>query len=77
VLISPLYSWREKDFAAGFGDKADPIFTDRSALERAILALTMAHLFPSEQAWLRENTFRMEFGTFDWRLNDLTGGRIN
>ena len=77
VVVSPLYSWREKDFAAGFGDKAGAEFKERSALERAILALTIDHLFPSEQAWLRENNFRMEFGQFDWRLNDLTGGRIN
>ena len=77
VVVSPLYSWREKDFSAGFGDKGDPAFKDRSALERAVLALTLEHLFPSEQAWLRESNFRMEFGQFDWRLNDLTGGRVN
>lgn len=77
VTVSPLYSWREKDFAAGFGDKADEEFRSRSAIERAILAITIGELFPSEQAYLRENRFRMEFGTFDWRLNDLTGGRVD
>lgn len=77
VVVSPLYSWREKDFAAAYGDKADAAFQDRSAIERAILALTLEHLFPSEQAWLKENRFRMEFGKFDWRLNDLTGGGVN
>ena len=77
VTVSPLYSWREKDFAAGFAAKADPVFKDRSPIERAILALTIDHLFPGERAWLRENRFKMEFGTFDWRLNDLTGGRVD
>ena len=77
ILVSPLYSWREKDFAAGFGEKAPGVFKERSPIERAILAMTIDHLFRSEQAWLRENKFRMEFGTFDWRLNDLTGGRID
>ena len=77
VAVTPLYSWREKDFAAGFADKADPVFKDRSPVERAILALTLAHLFPGEQAWLRENKFKLEFGPFDWRLNDLTGGRVD
>ena len=31
----------------------------------------------AEQAWLKENAFRMEFGKFDWRLNDLTGGGVD
>ena len=77
VVVSPLYSWREKDLAAAFADKADPAFAGRSPIERAILALTIEHLFASEQAWLKENRFRVEFGRFDWRLNDLTGGGVN
>lgn len=77
VIVSPLYSWREADLTAGFSDKADAVFANRSALERAILALTLEHLFPSEQAWLRENAFKMTFGEYDWRLNDLTGGRVD
>lgn len=77
VVVSPLYSWREKDLAAAYADKADPAFKDRSPIERAILALTIEHLFSSERAWLKENGFRMQFGTFDWRLNDLTGGGVD
>jgi len=77
VTVSPLYSWREKDLTAAFGEKSAQVFKDRSAIERAILALTLPHLYPSEQAYLRQNTFRMEFGEFDWRLNDLTGGRVD
>lgn len=77
VTMSPLYSWREKDFAAGFGGKAEDVFKERSPLERAVLAVTIEHLFPVERAYLRQNRFKMEFGKFDWRLNDLTGGRID
>ena len=77
VVVTPLYSWREKDFVSGYAGKADEAFKDRSPIERAILALTLEHLFADEQAWLRQNRFKMEFGTFDWRLNDLTGGRVD
>ncbi|MEX2272203.1 MAG: DUF547 domain-containing protein [Vicinamibacterales bacterium] len=77
IIVSPLFSWREKDFADGFAGRAEKVFKDRSPVERAILAMTLPHLFPSEQAYLRENTFTMAFGEFDWRLNDLTGGRID
>lgn len=77
VILSPLYSWREKDFVVGFAGKADPVFSGRSPIERAVLAMTLAHLFPREQAYLRENRFTMTFGEFDWRLNDLTGGRVD
>lgn len=77
ITVSPLYSWREKDFVAGFADEADAVFKDRSPIERAVLALTLDELFRSEQEYLRENKFKIEFGTFDWRLNDLTGGRVD
>jgi len=77
VTISPLYSWRDDDFAAGYGDKADPVFKERSPIERAVLALTLEHLFKSEQTWLLENNFSVAFGAFDWRLNDLSGDRVD
>lgn len=77
VTVSPLYSWREQDFVNAYAGDAHEAFKDRSPIERAVLALTMPHLFPGEQRYLRENTFQMEFGTFDWRLNDLTGGRVD
>ncbi|MDQ3068213.1 MAG: DUF547 domain-containing protein [Acidobacteriota bacterium] len=77
IVLSPLYSWREKDLVAGFESKAEPVFSARGPVEKAILAVTLGHLFPSEQAFLRENGFKMTFGEFDWRLNDLTGGRID
>lgn len=75
VTLSPVFSWREAEFAAGFAAKADPTYSSRSPIERAVLALIEPHILFSEQEFLRRNQFRMAFREFDWRLNDLTGGR--
>ena len=34
-----------------------------------------ANLFPREREFLDENRFQLVYQEFDWRLNDLTGGR--
>jgi hypothetical protein len=75
LSVSPIFSWREAEFVAGVADKADAAYAARSPLERAVLALIEPHMFFSEREFLRQNTFRMAFHEFDWRLNDLTGGR--
>jgi hypothetical protein len=49
------------------------VFSTRSPLERAVLALINPLLVPNEAEFLRKNTFRMVFHNFDWALNDLTG----
>ena len=73
VVVSAVLGWRAEQFAvladAGIGD------TGRSPIERAIVALISPVLFPSERAFLSRNTFRFRYRDFDWRLNDLTGGR--
>jgi len=71
--VTPLFSWREAQFVATFGSGGEK-WANRSAIERAVVVMSSPHLFPSEQVFLALNTFRMEFGEFDWRLNDLTGG---
>jgi hypothetical protein len=73
LSVSPIFSWREAAFIAAYGDKAPPVFSTRSPLERAVLALIDPVLAPSEATFLRDNQFRMVFHEFDWRLNDLTG----
>lgn len=75
VSISPLFSWREATFVAAYADKAPPAFASRSPIERAVLALATPHLLTSEREYLEKNAFKVEFHDFDWRLNDLTGGR--
>ncbi len=73
VVVSAVFGWRAKEFAALAG--ADG--TGRSPIERALVALISPALFPSEREFLARNTFRLRYRDFDWRLNDLTGGAPN
>jgi Protein of unknown function, DUF547 len=75
LLISPIFSWREKDFLAVYADKAEPRFASRSPLERAVLAYLGTGLLTIENEFIEKNEFKVEFAPFDWSLNDLTGGR--
>jgi hypothetical protein len=75
MAVTPIVSWREAEFVAAYDPGAEGVFAQRSPLERAIVAFTMPHLLPLEKEFLRQNEFRMLFHEFDWRLNDLTGGR--
>ncbi len=75
MSVTPILSWREADFVAAYADKADPIFAQRSAIERAIIAFVSPHLLPLEKEMVRKNEFRIVFHEMDWKLNDLTGGR--
>jgi hypothetical protein len=72
VTVSPLFSWREDFFVAGFAN-AGQMWANRSPLERAVVAMSYPLLFPSEREFLALNTFQMKFGEYDWSLNDLTG----
>lgn len=73
VLISSIFSWRQKEFAAAYAEKADRAFAARSPIERAALALSWPQLLTTERDALEQNTFKVEFLPFDWNLNDLTG----
>jgi len=73
VNVSSIFSWREKEFAAAYADKAPPAFANRSPIERAIVALTLPKLLPSEREFLQKNSFQVVYEPFDWTLNDLTG----
>jgi len=73
MSITPILSWREADFVAAY-DKADPIFAQRSAIERAIITFIAPHLLPMEKEQVKQNQFKIVFHEMDWRLNDLTGG---
>jgi hypothetical protein len=73
VVMSPLFSWHEKDFTDAYASKVPPVFSERSPVERAVLALMQPKLLTTEVEFLEKNAFKMEFGEFDWRLNDLTG----
>jgi uncharacterized protein DUF547 len=73
VLVSPVFSWRERDFSAAYAGAASPRFSARSPVERAVLAYLEPKLFGLEQEFLAKDAFDMKFLDFDWSLNDLTG----
>lgn len=77
VEINAIFSWREKAFVDAYADRADPMFSRRSPIERAVLALTAPGLLRMEHAFVSANTFEVHFLPFDWALNDLAarGGR--
>ena len=72
VAINALVGWQAERFASVAGTDDG---TGRSALERGVVSLIAPALFSSERAFLAENTFQLSYQDFDWRLNDLTGGR--
>lgn len=74
LTVSPIFSWREAEFTRALGGSELEGFPGRSPIERAILTLLLPHFLPGERRALSGNDFRVEFGTYDWRLNDLTGG---
>lgn len=76
VSATPLVSWHEAEFVAAYGGQAGERFAARSPIERALIAFITPHLLPLEKEFVDENKFKVTFQDFDWRLNDLTGGRI-
>jgi hypothetical protein len=75
VSVTPIVSWHESEFVAAYDKGANGTFAQRSAIERAIIAFITPHLLPLEKDFLQKNEFRVTYHPFDWRLNDLTGGR--
>jgi hypothetical protein len=77
ISVTPILSWREAEFAAAYDPGASGAFAQRSPIERALIAFITPRLLPLEKEFIQKNAFRVVFHTFDWRLNDLTGGRID
>ena len=77
LSVTPILSWREADFVAAYEGKADDRFKQRSPVERAILGFIGPRLLSLEQEFVEKNEFKVVFHPFDWRLNDLTGGRVD
>ena len=73
VNISSIFSWREKEFAAVYAERAPAVFRERSPIERAAIAFLTPKLVTAERDLLAKNEFKTEFIPFDWSLNDLTG----
>jgi hypothetical protein len=77
VTVTPIISWREAEFVAAYDKGAAGPYAQRSPVERALLAFIEPRLLPLEKEFLRKNEFRVAYRNFDWRLNDLTGGRVD
>jgi len=79
ISVTPIVSWREADFVAAYDKPDDPALKgmeQRSPIERAIIAFVWPKLLPSEREFVQKNEFKVAFMEMDWRLNDLTGGRV-
>lgn len=77
VSVTPIFSWREQEFVRAYDPGAAGPHAQRSPIERAIIAFIAPRVLPLEKEFLERNTFRVVFHDVDWRLNDLTGGRID
>lgn len=77
MTVTPIVSWHEAEFVAAYDKGASGPYAQRSPIERALVAFITPHLFPLEREFVQKNAFRVTYHAFDWRLNDLSGGRIN
>ena len=77
MAITPIISWREAEFVAAYADKAEKRYAQRSPVERAILGFIGPKLLSLEREMAEKNEFKVVFQNFDWRLNDLSGGRVD
>jgi hypothetical protein len=77
VSLTPILSWREAEFVKAYDPGASGPYAQRSPIERAVIAFIEPRVLPLEKEFLQKNTFRVAFHEVDWRLNDLTGGRID
>jgi hypothetical protein len=77
VSTTPILSWHEAEFVAAYDKNTGGPFASRSPIERALVAFILPRLLPLEKEFIEKNDFKVSFHTFDWRLNDLTGGRVD
>jgi hypothetical protein len=77
ITVTPIVSWHEAEFVAAYDKGASGPYALRSPIERALVAFITPHLLPLEREFVEKNTFRVTYHPFDWRLNDLSGGRVD
>jgi hypothetical protein len=75
VSVTPIVSWHDAEFIAAYDKGATGPLAERSPIERAIVAFISLRVLPLEREFLQKNEFKVTYHPFDWRLNDLTGGR--
>jgi Protein of unknown function, DUF547 len=75
MSLTPILSWHQAEFIAAYDKGAEGPLADRSPIERAAVAFISPNLLPLEKELVQKNQFKVTYHPFDWRLNDLTGGR--
>jgi hypothetical protein len=75
ISLTPILSWHEAEFVAAYDRGAEGPLAQRTPIERAALAFIAPNLLPLERELVQKNQFKVTYHPFDWRLNDLTGGR--
>ena len=75
VSVTPIVSWHDAEFIAAYDKGATGPLAERSPIERALVAFISPRVLPLEREFLQKNEFKVTYHPFDWRLNDLTGGR--
>lgn len=77
ITLTPIVSWHEAEFIEAYDTGATGVLAQRSPIERAMIGFLYRELLPLEREFVQANKFRVTYHAFDWRLNDLTGGRIH
>jgi hypothetical protein len=72
VSLSALFkpTWRGKEFVARYG--TDRKFKDRDPETRAVLNFIAGYLPRDDAYFLEVENYRIEYMSFDWRLNDTS-----
>jgi hypothetical protein len=74
VTINPILSWRSAAFIDEYADDSFDL-PKREPIERAVIGFLRPHLLDAEEEFIKKNSFQLAYEPFDWRLNDLSGGR--
>ena len=74
VSVSSILSWRGPAFIAEYADDSFDL-PKREPIERAVIGFLRPHLLAAEEEFIKKNAFQLGYLPFDWRLNDLSGGR--
>ncbi|MSO56397.1 MAG: DUF547 domain-containing protein [Acidobacteria bacterium] len=74
LSVSPIISWRAPLFVEAYLASSLDL-PKRTPIELAAIGLIRPYLLPAEEDFIKKNTFQLSYLDFDWRLNDLTGGR--
>jgi hypothetical protein len=72
IAVTSVVGWHEGEFVTNYGNSGKR-FTNRSPVERAVLAFIEPNLFNTERDFLNKDQFRVTYSDFNWELNDLTG----